>query len=201
MDRPEPSEPAGPRGDVTALLALFRAGDREAEGRLYELLQDQLRRLARNQLNGSADQHTLQPTALVHEAWLRVSRAGVAKPADRGHFIAVAARAMRSALVDHARRKLAAKRGGEHARRPLDEALDRTLALCEEGGVDPIGLDDALEKLAAEEPRQARVVELRFFGGLTTAETAEVLDVSRATVVRDWELARHWLLWELGPGL
>ena len=180
------------------LLARLRSGDAQAEGRLYELLQDELRNLARAQLNGSADHHTLQPTALVNEAWVRLAKAAGTPPQDRAHFLAVAARAMRTALVDHARRKGAAKRGGNGKRESLDEALDRTLQLCAERGIDPLDLDAALERLSQDEPRQARLIELRFFGGLTRMEAAEVLGISRATVARDWELARHFLVWELG---
>ena len=184
--------------DATILLDRIRAGDAEAEHLLYELLQGELRALAQAQLNGRASHHTLQPTALVNEAWVRLAKAAGAPPRDRAHFLAVAARAMRTALVDHARRKGAIKRAVGGQRRPLEEALDRTLELCVERGIDPLDLDDALERLACDEPRQARIVELRFFGGLTRLEAAEALGISRATVARDWELARHWLIWELG---
>jgi RNA polymerase sigma factor (TIGR02999 family) len=184
--------------EATRLLEQLRAGDERAEGRLYELLQSELRALALAQLNGGAQAHTLQPTALVNEAWLRLARAGGAPPQDRAHFMAVAARAMRTALVDHARRKRAAKRGGDERRVPLEHALDRTLDLCVERGIDPLDLDDALARMAREEPRQAKLVELRFFGGLTREEAGEILGLSRATLARDWELARHWLIWELG---
>lgn len=180
------------------MLALLRSGEAQAESRLYELLGEELRRIARNQLRNHAAARTLQPTALVNEAWMRLARAAGVTPRDRAHFLAVAARAMRSTLADHARSRSRLKRGGGHARLTLEAALDRTLELCATRGLDPIELDDALELLGRNEPRQARLVELRLFGGLTIAEAAEALDISSATVSRDWELARHWLLWELG---
>jgi len=190
--------PAPVAGQATQLLGLIREGDEAAEGRLYELLQDELRRLARVQLNGRSASHTLQPTALVNEAWVRLAKAAGAPPRDRAHFLAVAGRAMRTALVDHARRRAAAKRDPGGERQPIEDALDRTLDACAEQGIDPLDLDEALQGLARDEPRQARLVELRFFGGLTRGEAAEVLGVSRATAARDWEVARHWLIWELG---
>lgn len=176
----------------------MRAGDADAEDRLYTLLQAELRQLADRQLRGRAGRHTLQPTALVHEAWIRLTKAGGVGARDREHFLAAAARAMRTALVDHARRRGAAKRGGAVERRPFEEALDVTLEHCTEHGIDPLDLDEALERLAGDKPRQARLIELRFFGGLTRNEAADVLGVSRATLARDWEVARHWLIWELG---
>lgn len=190
--------------DVTGLLGRVAAGDAAAEGRLYEALQAELRRIARAQLGARSGDHTLQPTALVNEAWLRMAKSGGAKAADRRVFLALAARAMRTALIDHARRKQAAKRNGSASRVALDsseldnEALERTLTLCNERGFDALDLDDALERIAKDEPRHAKLVELRFFGGLTREEAAEVLGVSRATAARDWELVRHRLIWELG---
>lgn len=199
----EPNLPA-PAGDVTELLGQVAAGDPGAEGRLFELLQHELRSIARAQLGRGSDDHTLQPTALVNEAWIRLAKAGGVRAADRRQFFAVAARAMRSALIDHARRQQAAKRNGSALRLALESAevensaLDRTLALCNQRGFDALDLDAALERIALEAPRHAKLVELRFFGGLTREEAAEVLGVSRATAARDWELVRHRLIWELG---
>jgi RNA polymerase sigma factor (TIGR02999 family) len=195
-----------PEGEVTVLLGRAAEGDAAAESRLFELLQVELRRVARVQLANQSADHTLQPTALVNEAWLRLARAGGVRAGDRKQFLAVAARAMRTALIDHARRKQAAKRNGSALRVAIDSAevenassaLDRTLELCSQRGFDPIDLDEALERIAKDEPRHAKLVELRFFGGLTREEAAEVLGVSRATAARDWELVRHRLIWELG---
>lgn len=196
--------PSAPAGDVTELLGRLAAGDGGAEGRLFELLQGELRSIARAQLGRGQDDHTLQPTALVNEAWIRLAKAGGVRAGDRRQFFAVAARAMRTALIDHARRKQAAKRNGSALRLALESAevensaLDRTLDLCNQRGFDALDLDAALERIALEEPRHAKLVELRFFGGLSREEAAEVLGVSRATAARDWELVRHRLIWELG---
>jgi RNA polymerase sigma factor (TIGR02999 family) len=137
--------------------------------------------------------HTLQPTALVHEAWMRLvgGRAGFD---GREHFLAVAARAMRSVLVDHARRRRSQKRGGEGQRLPLDNVLP-----VYEERADLVALDEALNRLSVVDERRAQVVELRFFGGLTIEETAQTLKSSTATVQRNWQMARLWLLNELGP--
>ena len=188
----------GPAGDATLLLQQIRSGAEGAENQLYQMLQGELRSLACDQLNGHANHHTLQPTALINEAWMRLAKAGGAPAQDRAHFLAVATRAMRTALVDHARHKSAVKRDPGGRREPLEQALDHTLKVCNERGFDAVELDDALERLARDKPRQAKLVELRFFGGLTHQEAAEVLGISLATAARDWELARHWLLWELG---
>lgn len=154
--------------------------------RLVEGAYAELRRLAERYL-GSADR-TLQPTAVVHEAYLKLAATDPEAWADREHFLAVAARAMRQILVDAARRRLADKRGGDRSRVTLT-------GLPEAGpdGLDTLSLDEALTRLGALDPRQARVVELRFFGGLTVPEVAQVLDQSTATVERDWRRARAWL--------
>ena len=198
MDGSNAPPPDANAGDATVLLARLRSGERGAEDQLYELLQHELRGLARLQLRGRDPGHTLQPTALVNEAWIRLAKSAGATPRDRAHFLAIAGRAMRTALVDHARRKGSIKRHPGGKRESAEVALDRTLELCSERGIDPLDLDDALTRLAQDEPRQARLIELRFFGGLTRQEAAEVLEVSRATVARDWEMARLWLIWELG---
>ncbi len=205
--RDDPSQPASngaSAGDVTALLGRLAAGEGAAEGQLFELLQGELRSIARAQLGRGQDDHTLQPTALVNEAWIRLAKSGGVRAGDRRQFFAVAARAMRTALIDHARRKQAAKRNGSALQVALESAevesaaLDRTLELCNQRGFDALDLDAALERIASDEPRHAKLVELRFFGGLTREEAAEVLGVSRATAARDWELVRHRLIWELG---
>jgi len=175
--------------DLTTILRRVADGDPAARSELfdraYRELHDQAARLMRNQVPS----HTLQPTALVHETFLRLARAQGSAWADRTHFLAVAARAMRSVLVDHARGKGRAKRGGDRAAVPLD----RLQLAVEERGIDPLVLDEALRDLAGRDERAARVVELRFFGGLTMPEIAEHLGVATRTVEREWELARAWL--------
>ncbi len=155
----------------------------------------ELRALAAKYLAGERPGHTLQPTALVHEAFLRLTGSpGV--PADRSEFIALAATSMRRVLVDHARARRAAKRGGDRRRAP-PLALDGAAAKWDQPQVDLLALDEALEKLAALDPRQARIVELRFFGGLGVEAAAQVLGVSTRTVEADWRMARAWLRREL----
>jgi RNA polymerase sigma factor (TIGR02999 family) len=190
-----PTGPSEPAGDVTHLLRRASEGDGGAARELYESIYGELHRLARAHMNGDVPGQTLQPTALVNEAWLRLAKAASAENGyrDREHFLSVASRAMRSALVDQARRRTAEKRGGDRARVPLEVAIE----LYEERGVDLLALDDALERLATDEPRQSQVVELRFFGGLTLPEVASTIGISRATVDRDWSLARIWLREEL----
>ncbi len=158
------------------------------------MLYDELRRIAARQLQGERDGHSLQATAVVHEAYLKLVDLRRMRWQDRRHFLAVASRLMRQVLVDHARARLAAKRGGAGPRVELTEAS----GVSEPRSVDFVALDGALERLAALDAEQARLVELRFFGGLTIAETAEVLGSSPATVKRDWETARLWLFRELG---
>lgn len=167
----------------------------QEDSRLFELLRDQLRGLASANMRRQRPGHTLQTTALLHEVWLKLQSGDEgAAYRSREHFLATAASAMRSVLVDHARRTNSDRRGGGRERLPIDMALEQV----EEREVDVLELDDALERLAARDARQASVVELRFFGGLSVAETASVLDVSEATVARAWRLARLWLLAELG---
>ena len=175
----------------TALLSRVRAGDRDALERLFTLVYDELRRLAEGQLRREAVGHTLQPTALVHEVFLRFADAEV-PAADRRHFIGIAARAMRQVLVDHARKHVAAKRGGGRVRTTL---AGEELAL-ELDPVEMLDLDRALESL---DERQRRVVELRFFAGLEEREIGEVLGVTERTVRRDWVKARAWLYAALYP--
>jgi RNA polymerase sigma factor (TIGR02999 family) len=160
------------------------------------LVYDRLRQLARRHLARERAGHTLQPTALVHEAYLRLAGHHRIQWQDRGHFLALAATTMRRVLVSHARGRLAEKRGGGGAALSLDDVPAPAVERAEE----LVALDDALEALAAFDPRQARVVELRYFGGLTVEETAAALGVSPATVKLDWSLARAWLRRELTEG-
>jgi RNA polymerase sigma factor (TIGR02999 family) len=181
-------------GEVTALLRAWRAGDRSAEDSLLPLVYGELRRRAVHCLARERPGHTLQPTALVHEAYLRLVDQEQAAWQDRAHFFAIAARLMRQILVDHARRRASAKRG--RGREPVPLELAGDLA-AEEAAADLVALDDALTALAEFDPEGARLIELRFFGGLSLVETAEALGVSRPTVVRRWRAVRAWLYGEL----
>jgi len=176
--------------EVTQLLRRMSAGDAQAANELMPLVYGELRSLAAGLLRDERARHTLQPTALVHEAYLRLVGAEVA-PEWEGHrhFLGVAAKAMRSVLIDHARRKQAAKRGGGGERLPLEGIV----AAFEERVPDLLALDEALGRLEAMDGELARLVELRFFGGLTIEQTARVLETSVPTVVRSWQVARLWL--------
>ncbi len=183
---------------VTRLLVQWKDGDREALEELTPIVYSELRRLARHYMSGERGDHLLQTTALVHEAYLKLVGLDV-KWQGRVHFFAIAARLMRRVLVDYARERNAEKRGGGVVVLALDEAR-----VAGAGGARPdvLALDAALEKLAALDERQSRAVELRFFGGLTLEETAEVLGVSRATAARDLQVAKAWLGRELaGEGV
>ena len=174
---------------ITQLLMQWKRGDEEAPRVLLPLVYDELRHLARHHLKSERRDHTLQSTALVHEAYLRMVKPGSLQLESRGYFFALASQLMREILVDYARKRRAAKRdGGE--RLTLDEAAELSGA---KGGVDLLALDDALKELAKMSPRQGRIVELKFFGGLSIGEVSEVLEVSAATVERDWAAARAWL--------
>ena len=162
---------------------------------MFPLLYDELRALAASFFAGNAANQTLQPTALVHEAYLRLVAVGDQSWTDRAHFMGVAAKAMRRLLVDHARARQTQKRGGDHLRVTLDASA---LAVSGTDILDSLALEDALQKLGALDERKARVVELRFFCGLESKEVAHVLGVSRATVADDWSFARAWLAVELG---
>ncbi|MGH2406027.1 MAG: sigma-70 family RNA polymerase sigma factor [bacterium] len=175
--------------DITGLLLAWRAGDRTAVDRLFPLVYDELRRIAHRQLGRERADHTLGTTALVHEAYLKLVDQTRAKWADRAHFFAVAARAMRRILVDYARRHRALKRGGERARISLEDAA----LVAEERADTLLALDEALTRLAELDERLSRVVECRFFGGLTEEETAEALGITTRTVRRDWLKAKGWL--------
>jgi len=178
-------------GSVTELLRAWGKGDAEAGERLFPLIYDDLRRRAARYLRREPACHTLQPTALVHEAYLRLLGQ---EPnwQNRSHFFAVASTLMRRVLVDHARRRQSAKRGG--VRVVLDEAMDAAATR----GLDVLELDEALTELSALDVRQARIVELRFFGGFTEDETGDVLGISPATVRREWSAARAWLFRRIG---
>ncbi len=179
--------------DETNRLLRLRHGDADAENALFRRIYDDLRALAQRQMRGQPAHHTLQPTALANEVYLRLIDGNRVEPSDRRHFMALAARAMRSILVDHARRRSADKRGGGVKPLPFDEVLDS----FESRSVDLTALDDALGELAEKNVRHARIVELRFFGGMTNEEVGAFLDISRRTVEREWRLARAWLWREL----
>jgi RNA polymerase sigma factor (TIGR02999 family) len=166
--------------------------------RLMPLVYEQLRRMAHRQLGAEAAGHTLTATALVHEAWLRIADQTRARLQDRAHFFSIAARAMRRILIDYARRHRAARRGGIDGVAPAPVSLDAVELSVNERADALVALDEALERLAAVDARLARVVECRFFAGLTEEETAEALEVSRRTVAREWALAKGWLHQELG---
>lgn len=189
-----PGEPN--RHDATQLLARVNAGDSAAANELLPLVYSQLRALAGSYFRGQAVDFTLQPTALVHEAYLKLIKVPDGNWVDRVHFCAVAATAMRQILHDRARRRRAAKRGGGARRVPLEQMETPS------GGspIDLVALDDALERLKSLDARQARIVELRFFGGLTTEEIARVLDVSSRTVEKEWRRTRAWLNREIQGG-
>jgi RNA polymerase sigma factor (TIGR02999 family) len=182
----------GDVSDVTGLLVAWGNGEEEAHGALMDAVYGELRRLAGAYLRRERFDHTLPPTALVHEAYLKLVDQKRVRWQNRAHFFAIAARQMRRILVDHARAHQAGKRGGG-ATIPLS-GID---VAGDQPGVDVLELETALEKLAVLDPRQSRLVELRFFGGLTVEETATVLDVAPVTVKRDWALARAWLYREL----
>ena len=183
-------------GEITLLLADLQAGNRSAESRLIPLVYNELRRVAGRYMRGERAGHTLQPTALVHEAYLRLIGQRDVAWQNRSHFYAVAARLMRNVLVDHARARQAHKRGGQERKVTFDEALE----LAGGESTDLLALDEALTRLAQRDPRQARIVELRFFGGLSEKEAAEVLRISVRTVKRDWAVARAWLYREIRQG-
>jgi RNA polymerase sigma factor (TIGR02999 family) len=182
--------------EITQLLSRTRQGDHRAQEELLPLVYDTLRQLAANCMRNERRDHTLQPTALVHEAYLRLVGREHDQWQSRAHFFAVASQTMRHLLVDHARSRVAGKRGGRRQRVELNERL----LYAEDHPEELLALDAALERLKLQSERQARIVELRFFGGLSVEETAEALDVSPKTVKRDWAVARAWLRGEVGGG-
>jgi len=182
-----------PSQEVTQLLRAWSEGDKSALDQLYRIVYDELRRLAHRYMSRENAGHTLQTTALVNEAYLRLAEVKDMNWQDRAHFFAVSANVMRRILIDEARARRAERRGGDNLTIALDEALD-----VEKGeDLDLIALDLALQSLAKINQRQSQVIELRYFGGLTVEETAEVLKVSADTVMRDWRFAKAWLKREM----
>jgi RNA polymerase sigma factor (TIGR02999 family) len=181
--------------EITQLLVASREGDGEALNKLLPLVYDELRRLAGHYLRRERSEHTLQPTALVHEAYLRLIDQNVSWQ-NRAHFFGVAAQMMRRILVDYARGRLAAKRGSGGMKVSLDDALN----LSDERAGDFVALDEALERLAEFDPQKSKIVEMRFFGGLSVEEVAEVLGIGTATVTRQWKMAKAWLYQQVSQG-
>jgi RNA polymerase sigma factor (TIGR02999 family) len=185
-----------PSHEVTQLLLNWSRGDPESLERLIPLVYEELHRLAHSCLRRERPGHTLQATALVHEAYLRLVDQSQVQWQNRAHFLAIAANLMRKILINYARDRKRYKRGGGGQKLSLEDVH----AVSKEPGVDLVALDEALERLAAIDPQQGRIVELRYFGGLTIEETAEALGTSPATVKREWSLARAWLDCELRKG-
>ena len=185
MDETSQSAPA-----ITMLLNKWRDGDSAALDKVIEYVYSDLRRRANAYLRRERREHSLQPTGLVHEAFIKLVDKREIEWQDRNHFLAVASRVMRRILVDHARGRNREKRGGKFEDIPLDEAVPPSAS---RSSIDLIALDEALNKLAAFDERQAKIVELKYFGGMTLDETASVLDISEVTVKRDWQIARAWL--------
>jgi len=183
----------GESHQITELLRDWSNGDERALEDLMPLVYDELRRMARGYMRRQASNHTFQTTELIHEAYVKLANGGGRDFQSRAHFFGVAARAMRHILVDHARAKQSEKRGGGLQRMSLDDGM----AVSSERTDQLVALDDALKDLESLDERKSRVVELRFFGGLSNEEIAEVLEVSAETVKRDWRFARNWLLHEL----
>ena len=184
------------QGEVTRLIAAVREGRDGASGELFEVVYRELRQVAGRYMRDEKAGHTLQATAVVHDAYLRLTSEEHLSFENRAHFFGVAANVMRRVLIDHARTRAAEKRGGRNIRVPLDDAM----AAAAESPVALLDLDIALERLATLNPRHARVVELRYFGGLTLEEAADSLGLTPRTVARDWRLARAWLKRELTAG-
>lgn len=179
--------------DIAGTLAAWKDGDAEALDRLMDLVYPELRRIAREHLGRRRSGESLESAALANEAYLKLVRAGGIRCENRAHFLALCSQIIRRLLVDHARRRGFAKRGGGALRVPLDEVL----LVAQARGIEVLALDEALDALARIDGRKSRVVELRYFGGLSIEETAEVLRVSVGTAKRDWRMARAWLIAEL----
>jgi RNA polymerase sigma factor (TIGR02999 family) len=178
---------------ITTLLARLGTGDKQAEDALFAIVYDELRRIAARSMSGERRDHTLQTTALVHEAYLRLVRSDNKQFKAREHFFAVAAQIMRRILVDHARAHRAAKRGGG-----FFTSLDESAVVSPERSEDILALDQALHRLSELDSRQSKIVEMRFFGGMREEEIAGVLGISSRTVKREWTVAKAWLYGELG---
>lgn len=193
MTAPRPNE-------ITAVLSDLAAGDTRARQRLFEMIYDEMHRMAKGAMRRERVDHTLQATALVNEAYVRLFGTTPTKWDDRGHFFGAAAEVMRRVLIDHAREKVAEKRGGLARKLPLDAHLD--VASVHEDHEEVLAIDEALSRLEATDQRKAEIVKLRFFGGLSIEEIAAVLEISEITVKRDWRYARAWLnRWSSGePG-
>lgn len=185
--------PVSENKDITKLLVEWSDGNSEALDELMPIVYDELHRMAKNYMSNQPTHHTLQTTALINEAYVKLADSREKIWQDRAHFFAVAASVMRNILVDHARSKNADKRGGQTQIVSLDDVAE----ISDERASEIIKLDDALNLLSAEDERKGRVVELRYFGGLSIEETAEVLKVSTKTVIRDWRFSKSWLLQEL----
>jgi len=181
------------RREISKILSDWNAGNREPGDELLPLVYRELRKIAAKYMRSDRREHTLQPTALVHEAYLRLVDISDIDWKDRSHFFAVAAIVMRNVLVDHARAHFAEKRGGHAQHISLEDAVE----LSNRNEIDVLSIDEALKELAKFDARQSKIVELRFFGGLTIEETASVMGISVATVKREWVLARTWLFREL----
>ena len=182
-----------PDNEITRLLESWGDGSQAAWDQLMPLVYQQLKKMAKNYMNSQPSRHTLQTTALIHEAYLKLADHGANGWQNRAHFFAVAGQAMRHILVDHARRQKSVKHGGQTQILPLDEVAE----LSVERATELIDLDEALNRLEQLDARKSRVVELRYFAGLSIEETAEVLKISIVTANRDWRLAKSWLLREL----
>ena len=175
---------------VTEMLFQMSEGNKDVVNDIFPIIYDELRKLANNYLRQERTNHTLQPTALVHEAYMKLVDHTRINWQNRAHFLGMSANIMRQILIDHARRHRAEKRGGEHENLQLEETF---VVVSKERPVDLLALDEALEKLAELDPVKSRLVELRYFGGLTVEETAEVMGVSEITVKRHWRMAKAWL--------
>lgn len=186
MDTADPS-------DITQILHDWNSGDAKAKERLLPFVYDELRRQASILMSAERGNHTLQPTALVHEAFLRISDRGPVEWQNRSHFFGIASRLMRQVLIEHARRHATAKRGNK----PIHFSVDDLQIPIDERADSLLILNDVLDRLEAMDEQQARIVEMRFFGGMTNAEIADALGISERTVSRDWEAARLWLYREL----
>ncbi len=179
--------------DLTGLLIEWRDGDRAALDRLTPLVYDEIRRIAHRYVQREREGHTLQTTALINEAYLRLAGSKDIDWQNRAHFFAVTAQVMRHILIDHARRRRYVKHGGEAQRVSFDLAINEAVQMSHPRAAELVALDEALNEFAKLDPRKSRVVELRYFGGLSLEETAEVLEISEMTVRRDWRAAKAWL--------